>query len=61
MIGPSRKFFIGHILDLPVDDRLAGTAAAVTAAVLGGADILRVHDVKFMAHVIKMAAAIRHS
>jgi dihydropteroate synthase len=59
MIGPSRKFFVGRVLDAAVDDRLAGTAAAIAVGILQGADIVRVHDVKFMARVAKMAAAIR--
>jgi dihydropteroate synthase len=46
LIGPSRKSFIGKTLNLPVDQRLEGTIAAVTACILHGADILRVHDVK---------------
>ncbi|NTU77588.1 MAG: dihydropteroate synthase [Alphaproteobacteria bacterium] len=58
LLGPSRKSFIGRTLDLPVDERLEGTAAAVTVCVMRGAAILRVHDVKAMARVVKMAAAI---
>ncbi len=59
LIGPSRKSFIGNALGLPVEDRLEGTAAAVTAAVLGGASIVRVHDVKAMVRVVRMADAIK--
>lgn len=59
LIGPSRKSFMGQVLGLPVEDRLEGTAAAVTAAVLGGASIVRVHDVKAMARVVRMADAIK--
>lgn len=59
LMGVSRKSFIGLTLDMPVDDRLEGTAACVTACVLQGAEIMRVHDVKFMARVAKMAQAIR--
>jgi dihydropteroate synthase len=58
LAGPSRKSFIGRVLDAPPDDRLEGTAAAVTICTLRGADILRVHDVKAMARVVKMARAI---
>jgi dihydropteroate synthase len=58
LLGPSRKSFIGRILDAPVEDRLAGTAACVAVAVMRGADILRVHDVKEMAQVIQMIRAI---
>ncbi len=59
LVGPSRKSFIGHVLDVSVEERLEGTAAGVVAAVLQGVDIVRVHDVKFMARVAKMAAALR--
>lgn len=58
LVGPSRKGFIGRILDLPADQRLEGTAAAVTAAILAGARIVRVHDVKVMKRVARMAAAL---
>jgi dihydropteroate synthase len=58
LIGSSRKSFIGRVLDLPVEERLEGTAATVAIAALLGADIIRVHDVKFMARTAKMAAAI---
>jgi dihydropteroate synthase len=61
LIGPSRKSFIGKILDLPIDDRLEGTAAIVALGAYLGADIIRVHDVKFMARVAKMSAAVRDS
>jgi dihydropteroate synthase len=57
-LGPSRKSFIGKILDLPVDDRLEGTAASVAIGVANGADIIRVHDVKEMARVIRVTEAI---
>lgn len=59
LVGPSRKSFIGAVLDRPDPaDRLFGTAAAVTAAVLYGARVVRVHDVAQMLDVIKVAAAI---
>ena len=58
LAGTSRKSFIGAVLDLPEDDRLEGTAATVAWAVSEGARILRVHDVKEMSRVVKMAAAI---
>jgi dihydropteroate synthase len=61
VLGPSRKSFIGHVLGLDVMDRLEGTAAAVTAGVLGGAHILRVHDVKEMKRVAHMADAIKNA
>jgi dihydropteroate synthase len=56
--GPSRKSFIGYTLDLPPDQRLEGTAAAVAISVARGADIVRVHDVEFMARVARLADAI---
>ena len=58
LIGPSRKSFIGQVLDLPVDQREEGTAAAVAIGIARGADIIRVHNVKMMARVAKMADAI---
>lgn len=60
LVGPSRKSFIGSILDRPdTGDRLWGTGAAVAACVLGGADVVRVHDVQPMRDVARVAAAIR--
>jgi dihydropteroate synthase len=58
LIGPSRKSFIGRVLDLPVHDRLEGTAAAVAIGIARGADMVRVHDVKEMAQVCRMSDAI---
>lgn len=58
LVGVSNKSFIGTIIDRPVPGRIMGTAAAVTAAVLGGAQIVRVHDVGSMRAVVRMAAAI---
>ena len=46
LIGPSRKSFIGKVLDLPPDQRLEGTIAAVAIGIQNGAHIVRVHDVK---------------
>jgi len=59
LIGTSRKSFIGKLLDLPVDDRMEGTAATVTAAVLRGADVVRVHDVREMTRVARVADHMR--
>ena len=59
VIGPSRKSFLGKILSRPVDQRLMGTAAAVAAAVIHGATIVRVHDVAEMVQVVQVAQAIR--
>ncbi|HNQ66551.1 MAG TPA: dihydropteroate synthase [Smithella sp.] len=61
LIGPSRKSFIGHILDVAINDRIEGTAACVALAVMEGADIVRVHEVKYMARIAKMAAAIKEA
>lgn len=58
LVGPSRKRFIGHVLGLPVEERLEGTAAAVALAIAGGADIVRVHDVGPLRRVAQMADAI---
>jgi dihydropteroate synthase len=59
LIGTSRKSFIGKLLDLPVTDRVEGTAATVTAAVLRGADVVRVHDVQAMTRVVRVADHMR--
>lgn len=60
LIGPSRKAFIGKILDgAAPDKRLEGTAAAVAVSIIRGADIVRVHDVKEMAKVVRVVDAIK--
>jgi dihydropteroate synthase len=58
LLGPSRKSFIGYTLDLPPDQRLEGTAAAVVVGIVRGADIVRVHDVESMLRVARMTDAI---
>lgn len=58
LIGTSRKSLIGKILNLPVEERLEGTAATVAVSILNGANIIRVHDVKAMKRVAKMIDAI---
>jgi len=58
LVGPSRKSFIGRILDLPVEQRIFGTAAAVAVAVARGADVVRVHDVAEIAQTARLADAI---
>lgn len=58
LVGTSRKSFIGAVLDLPENERLEGTAATVAWAVSEGAHIMRVHDVREMVRVVKMADAI---
>jgi dihydropteroate synthase len=59
LVGTSRKSFIGKLLDLPVTERLEGTAATVTASVLRGADVVRVHDVRAMTRVARVADRMR--
>ncbi len=59
LVGPSRKSFIGMALDLPLEERLEGTAACVAVAVWRGASAVRVHDVKEMVRVARMVEAIR--
>jgi dihydropteroate synthase len=58
MVGVSRKRFIGDLTGQPVDQRAFGTAGAVAAAVLAGASAVRVHDVREMGDVVKVAEAI---
>lgn len=58
LLGPSRKSFIGYILDLPPDQRVEGTAAAVAVGIARGADIIRAHDVEAMGRVARMTDAI---
>jgi dihydropteroate synthase len=64
VIGTSRKGFLGAALSrpgeppVPAGERLPGTAATVTAAILGGAHIVRVHDVAEIAGVVRVADAI---
>ena len=59
LIGVSRKTFIGKILNLGPDERLEGSLAAGVAAVLGGANILRVHDACETCRAVRIADAIR--
>ena len=58
LLGASRKSFIGFTLDLPADQRVEGTAAAVCVGITRGADIIRVHDVEHMVRIAKMTDAI---
>ena len=58
LVGPSRKSFIGYTLDLPPDQRVEGTSAAVAVAIARGADMVRVHDVEAITRVAKMTDAI---
>ncbi|MFH0846692.1 MAG: dihydropteroate synthase [Chloroflexota bacterium] len=58
LVGPSRKSFIGIVLNLPASERLEGTAAAIALSIAGGADVVRVHDVREMVRVSRMSDAI---
>ncbi len=58
LVGPSRKSFIGKILDRPPQGRLWGTAASVALAIQAGADMIRAHDVAALLEVCRMADAI---
>ncbi|HYA29279.1 MAG TPA: dihydropteroate synthase [Acidobacteriota bacterium] len=59
LVGVSRKAFIGKILNLGPDDRLEGSLAAAAAAVLGGANIIRVHDVAATGKACRVIDALR--
>ncbi len=61
LVGPSRKRFIGHLTGAPVEDRLPGTLAAVTACVLAGVELVRVHDVAAARQAAQVAAALRQA
>jgi len=58
LVGPSRKSFIGKVLNLPVDKREEGTYAALSLCIAKGADIIRVHDVKGNARIAAMTDAV---
>jgi dihydropteroate synthase len=58
LLGASRKSFIGYTLNLSPDQRVEGTAAAVAIGIARGADIVRVHDVGYIARVARMTDAI---
>lgn len=58
LLGTSRKSMIGMVLDLPVDQRVEGTAATVAIGIANGADIVRIHDVRQMVQVCRMSDAI---
>jgi dihydropteroate synthase len=58
LVGPSRKKFIGTILDLPVEERVEGTVGAVVWMVARGAHLVRVHDVKEVVRAIRVSDAI---
>lgn len=58
LVGPSRKSFVGYTLNLPPDQRLEGTAAAVALAIERGAAMVRVHDVAAMRRVAQFTDAV---
>jgi len=58
LIGCSRKSFIGKILDLPVEERLEGSLAAMAVAIMNGANIVRVHEVKESKRIASLVDAI---
>ena len=58
LVGASRKSTLGLLLDLPPGQRVEGTAATVSLAIAGGADLVRVHDVKEMVRVCRVADAV---
>jgi len=58
LLGPSRKSFIGFTLDLPADQRIEGTGAAIAVGIVRGADMVRVHDVKPMVRISRMTDAL---
>jgi len=58
LIGPSRKSFIGQILNSSVSERLTGTASSVALAISNGANIVRVHDVREMVDAARVADSI---
>ncbi len=59
LVGPSRKSFIGKILDLPEDERLEGSLAALAVAIMNGANMVRVHDVKESKRVARIVDSIK--
>lgn len=61
LIGVSRKSFIGNVLDVPVEERLTGSVAATSAALLGGARLVRCHDVKETRQAVDLVNAILQS
>lgn len=61
LVGPSRKSFIGQMLNLPVEERLEGTLAACVVALLRGARLFRVHDVEPARRALDLAEAIRRA
>ena len=61
LVGPSRKSFVGQVLERPVDERLEGTLACVAILAFQGAELIRVHDVRPSVRVARMSAALREA
>ena len=61
LVGTSRKSFIGNITNLPVNERLEGTLASIAIAVMNGANIIRVHDVKECKRALMVADGIKNA
>lgn len=61
LIGPSRKSFVGHVLDLPVDQRAEGSVAACVVALERGARLFRAHDVRATRRALDLATAVRRA
>ena len=61
LVGMSRKSMIGAILDVPVEERLAGSLALAGIAVMNGASIIRAHDVKETKHIVKICRAVKQA
>jgi dihydropteroate synthase len=59
LVGVSRKSYLGRVFGQPMEERLPGTIASVTAAVLRGADVVRVHDVAAVVRAVRVAEALR--
>ncbi len=59
LVGVSRKSYLGRVFGQPMEERLPGTIASVTAAVLRGADVVRVHDVADVVRAVRVAEALR--
>jgi dihydropteroate synthase len=59
VVGSSRKAFIGHILNRPADERDTGTMATVAAAVMNGAHMVRVHDVRRAVETVRVIDAVK--
>ena len=58
LIGTSMKSFIGKLTDMPLEERVEGTLASLAVAIMNGADVLRVHDVRRAKKVLKIVKAV---